>query len=131
MRCREWSLLVSLWIVSLSAVASEKPWTEIRSPHFRVLTNGSISDARNVVYEFEQLRYVFATRFPNARLESGAPLLVFAVRDEDTAKKLGPRIWKTGANIAGEFHHGWERQFAIVRLDTWGGEGSKEVVYHE
>lgn len=131
MSCRVLFLLLIFWILSPSAMANEKPWTEIRSPHFRVLTNGSISDARNVAYEFEQLRYVFATRFPNARLESGAPLLVFAVRDEDTAKKLEPRIWKSGANRAGEFHQGWERQFAIIRLDTWGGEGSKEVVYHE
>lgn len=131
MRCRVLFLFAIFWIVSLNAMANEKPWTEIRSPHFRVLTNGSISDARNVAYEFEQLRYVFATRFPKARLESGAPLLVFAVRDEDTAKKLEPHIWKDAANRAGEFHHGWEKQFAIVRLDTWGGEGSKEVVYHE
>jgi tetratricopeptide (TPR) repeat protein len=131
MRCRVLLTFLILWIVSLNAVANEKPWTEVRSPHFRVLTNGSISDASKVAYEFEQLRYVFATRLPNSRLESGAPLLVFAVRDEDTARKLEPRIWKNGANRAGEFHHGWERQFAIVRLDTWGGEGSKEVVYHE
>jgi len=111
--------------------AAEKPWTEIRSSHFRVLTDGSITDARKVAYEFEQLRYVFANRFPNATLESGAPLLVFAARDEETAKALEPRRWKSGANRAGEFHHGWEKQYAIVRLDTWGGEGSKEVVYHE
>jgi hypothetical protein len=76
MRCRALFLFLIFWIVPLTVIASEKPWTEIRSPHFRLLTNGSISDAKNVAYEFEQLRYVFATRFPNSRLESGAPLLV-------------------------------------------------------
>src|SRR5215813_380739 len=94
MPCRVLSLFAIICVVSLSAMAGEKPWTEIRSPHFRVLTNGSTSDARSVAYEFEQLRYVFATRVPNARLESGAPLLVFAVRDEETAKRLEPHIWK-------------------------------------
>lgn len=125
------SCFVLLCTACVTVSATEKPWTEIKSQHFRVITDGSISDASKVAYEFEQLRYVFATRFPDARLESSAPLVVFAVRDEETAKNLEPHIWKTGANRAGEYHHGWEKQFAIVRLDTWGGEGSKEVVYHE
>ena len=112
--------------------AAEKPWTEVRSPHFRVLTNGAIPDAMKVARELEQLRWVFATRMPGARLESGAPLLVLAARDGDTAKSLEPGVWKgMGEHMAGVFHHGWERQYATVRLDTWGGEGSKEVVYHE
>jgi len=116
----------------MSSIASEKPWTEVRSQHFRVLTNGSTSDAVKVVREFEQMRWVFATRFPNARLDSGAPLTVFAVRDEATAKQLDPIMWKRmGSWLAGAFHHGWEKEYAMVRLDTFGGEGSKEVVYHE
>jgi len=112
--------------------AAEKPWTEIRSPHFRVLTNGSAADGRKVLYEFEQLRYVFSNCFGNARLESGAPLLIFATRDEETAKKLEPFVWKRmGNDLGGEFHHGWEKQHALIRLDTFGGEGAKEVVYYE
>lgn len=125
-------LAVFLLLVSATVVmGAEKPWAEVRSPHFRVLTNGGETEARHVAYEFEQLRYVFDNRFRNARLESGAPLLVFAVRDEETAKALEPQLWRTGSNRAGEFHHGWEKQYVIVRLDTWGGEGAKEVVYHE
>jgi len=130
MQYRSFFCVVLFSIYSLLTAAGEKPWVEIRSPHFRVLTNGGVGDARKVAYEFEQLRYIFSDRFPNARLESAAPLLVFAVRDEGTAKALEPK-WNTRANRAGEFHHGWEKQYAIVRLDTWGGDGSKEVVYHE
>lgn len=127
-------LIVLSFLLLLSfhqiAAADDKPWTEIRSPHFRVLTDGSIPDARKVAFEFEQLRNVFANRFPNAKLE-GAPLVVFAVRNEESAKALEPNLWKSGANRAGEYHRGWEKQFAIVRLDTWDGDGAKEVVYHE
>jgi tetratricopeptide (TPR) repeat protein len=118
-------------VLATAASASEKPWTEVRSPHFRVLTDTNAGDARKVAHEFEQMRNVFATHLANARLESGAPLLIFAVRDEATAKSLEPHGWPTGANRAGEYHHGWEKQFAIVRLDTWGREGSRQVVYHE
>jgi tetratricopeptide (TPR) repeat protein len=125
------SALLIFVFFTAAASAGEKPWTEVRSPNFRVLTDAGAGDARKVAHEFEQMRNVFATHLPHARLESGAPLLIFAVRDEATATALEPHIWKAGANRAGEYHHGWERQFAIVRLDTWGREGAKQVVYHE
>ena len=126
------ALFIALLLHPVFSIASEKPWTEVRSQHFRILTNGSKSDTLKVAREFEQMRWIFATRFPNARLDSGAPLTVFAVRDEATAKELDPVIWKLlGERVGGAFHHGWEREYALVRLDTFGGNGAKEIVYHE
>jgi len=116
------TFLFVAWIVLVTAVlgtAGERPWIEVRSPHFRVLTNGAPGDARHVAEEFEQLRYVFASRFPTLRLESGAPLTIFVVNDEDTAKALAPRLWKfMGSSLAGEFSTGWEKRFAMVRRDS-------------
>jgi Tfp pilus assembly protein PilF len=132
MNHRTSALFFSLLTLMTSGWAGEEPWKEVRSQHFRVLTNGSAGDARKVAQEFEQLRWVFTSRFPGARIESGAPLLIFAARDEETAKKLDPVVYKRmGGRLAGEFHHGWEKQFALIRLDTFGGDGAKEVVYHE
>ena len=37
----------------------DKPWYEVRSPHFRVITNGSDRDARHAARAFEQMRAVF------------------------------------------------------------------------
>jgi tetratricopeptide (TPR) repeat protein len=118
--------------VVAEAVGGDRAWLEVKSPHFRVITNGTAADARHVAHEFEQLRYVFATEFPSFRLESGAPLLVVAARDEQTAKGLEPEAWKLkdAAKPAGVFHHGWEKQYVMVRLDM-RGQGAREVVYHE
>jgi tetratricopeptide (TPR) repeat protein len=120
-----------LLLLVRGGLAADKPWTEIRSPHFRVLTNGSTQDALKVAHEFEELRWVFVTRFPGARLESGASFLVLAARDYGTAKSLDPQLRRGGENVAGLFYHGQEKQYAMVRLDTFGGNGAKEVVYHE
>ncbi|MEO6829860.1 MAG: hypothetical protein ABI164_08600, partial [Acidobacteriaceae bacterium] len=121
--------LATLW--TATPALAETPWTEVRSPHFRVLTNGSSADGRHVAHEFEQMRYVFATRFPNFRLDSGAPLTIFAARDEATAKMLVPTMWKSkGARPGGLFHHGWEKQYVMVRLDM-PSEYARNVVYHE
>src|ERR1700730_688889 len=115
-----------------SSFAGEKPLAEVRSPNFRVLTNGSDHDARRIALEFEQMRAVFAVGFPNMRLTTGAPLLIFAMQTENDMKWLAPAIWKNhkGPMPAGLFDHGWEKQFAIVRLDQ-DRPGAYNVVYHE
>lgn len=113
------------------ALAKEKPWSEVRSPNFRVLTDGSAGEGRRVAGEFEQMRAVFAVGFPKMRLETGAPLVIFAPRDEASMKAMAPAFWKGGGpKPAGLFQHGWERQYAIVRLDQ-DIPGKYNVVYHE
>jgi Tfp pilus assembly protein PilF len=120
-----------LFAASINAIA-EEPWTEVSSPHFRVLTNGDTSDARHVAHEFEQMRFVFATEFPGFRLDSGAPLTIFAVRDEKTAKELDTSLKRRHADqVAGEFARHWDKQYALVRLDEQTGLESNDIVYHE
>jgi Protein of unknown function (DUF1570) len=124
------TLLLSV-LSSPSAQAGEHPWTEVRSTNFRVLTNGSASDGRRIAREFEQMRAVFAIAFPKMRLETGAPLTVFAPRDEYSMKAMAPAFWKPGGTKpAGIFQKRWERQYAVVRLDQ-DVPGKYNVVYHE
>jgi len=117
---------------ALSSRAAEKPFTEVRSPNFRVLTNGSEHEARRIALEFEQMRAVFAVGFPNMRLTTGAPLLIFALQTENDIKWLAPAIWKNrkGPMPAGYFEHGWEKQFAVVNISV-DIPGAYNVVYHE
>jgi len=125
-------LTITVVMLGATAFAGQRPWIEVRSPHFRVLTDGSAGDARRVAREFEQMRAVFAVGFPGMRLETGAPLLVFAPRDEASMKSLAPAQWKVkGApKVAGFFLHGWDRQFAVIRVDQ-DVPGAYQVVYHE
>jgi len=134
MNCRPVLIALGLALALPSAaIAKVAPWNEICSPHFCVLTNGSAADARHVAHEFEQMRYVFAGGLKNARLDSGEPMLIFAARDEQTAKSLEPGIWKRkGAKPAGLFKHGWEKQYVMVDLDAeTTGLNTYALVYHE
>ena len=125
---REW---VFTLLACLSASAGERSWVEVRSPHFRVISDGNDNDARRVAREFEQMRAVFSSGFPGFQLDSGAPLMVLAPRDESSMKALAPEFWKRkGAKPAGFFRHGWEKQFAVVQLDDVR-PGAYQVVYHE
>jgi tetratricopeptide (TPR) repeat protein len=111
--------------------AGEKQLVEVRSPNFRVLTDSGEGQGRRVAREFEEMRAVFATGFPALRLSGGAPLLIFAVQDENGLKAMAPEKFKTmPAKPGGLFVPGPERQFAIVRLDLVAS-GSYAIVYHE
>ncbi len=118
-------------LCSAPASASEKELTEVRSPNFRVLTDGSEGQGRRVAREFEEMRAVFAIGFPNMRLSGGAPLLIFAVQDENAMKAVAPALFRSmPVKPGGIFTPGTEKQFAIVRMDQVAN-GSYEVVYHE
>jgi tetratricopeptide (TPR) repeat protein len=129
-------LLLAVVLLGASGFSEEKPWREIRSPHFRVITNGSEGAGRHVAREFEQMRAVFAEEFPGYRLDSAEPLLIVAPEDESTTKKLLPDFWRhSGPKPAGVYFHAWEQPYALVRLDMVGSdEVTKDefaVVYHE
>ena len=112
-------LVISVLATCLAAARDKvENWIEVRSPHFRVLTNGSQGDARDVAKEFEQLRHLFAEQYPEFRLEGGAPLVIFAALDESSAKSLEPGMWKAkGAKPAGVFQKLATRvALCIIRL---------------
>ena len=123
------SCLVSCFALLHTSASSAETWREVQSPHFRVITDGSDRDGRDVAKEFEQMRSVLGARFNNPALETGAPLLVVAIR-EPGLYALSPSLWKDRDHVAGEFFRGWERQYAMVRLDSFG-DLNQSVVFHE
>jgi Tfp pilus assembly protein PilF len=77
------------------------------------------------------MRAAFAAQFPGFRLESGAQLTILAPRDERQLKELTPRNWK-GATIipTGYFQHGWDKEYAVVRLDQVGSDRTTPDTYY-
>ena len=64
------------------------------SPHFTVISNAGDKDARKIANQFEQFHEVFHNSFPSLRLDLGRPLIIFAVKNEDSLKKLLPGYWE-------------------------------------
>lgn len=136
---RRWLVVMAAFLLGLSGWlgAQDKPWLEVRSPHFRVASNGSDHDARHVARAFEQMRAVFASQFPGFALEAPAQFLVLAARDEETMKMLLPQMFKAhvGSQVGGLFEKGWEREYAVVRLDIVTSDrrnpDTYATIYHE
>jgi hypothetical protein len=112
--------------------AGQHPWVEVKSPHFRVLTDGSVGEARHLALQFEQMRAVFGVGFPKMRLDTGAILTILAPSNEYSLHDLAPAYWKKEASkVGGIFQDGWERKYAIVRLDQNRPGPQFTAVYHE
>jgi tetratricopeptide (TPR) repeat protein len=131
-------LLIALLAIGggVMARADEKPWVEVRSPHFRIITNGSDRSAAHVAREFEQMRSVFAAEFPGFVLDPPTPLLILAPKDEETFNSLAPALRKLGnTKVAGFYRQGWDKRHAVFRLDLVGSDrfnpDNYSVLYHE
>src|SRR4051812_39998230 len=75
-------LLRQFLIVCLLALpaAAEQQWTEVRSPHFLVLTDAGRDTGRKVALRFEQMRQVFGSVLQKPSVRAGVPLNIIAFR---------------------------------------------------
>src|SRR5215467_668584 len=112
--------------------AGKDTWVEVRSSNFTVLSNAGEKEARRVADQFEQFREVFHATLPQMRVDLGKPLVIFAVKDEDSLKLLLPGFWEQKGHVhpAGLYSSGEERHFVAVRTNL-EGEIPYEIVYHE
>jgi Tfp pilus assembly protein PilF len=96
------------------------------------MSNAGAKQAQQIANQFEQFRAVFRDSFPRLRVDIGKPLVIFALRNEESMKMLLPAYWEIKGNKhpAGIYVRGLEKDFIVVRTDTQG-ENPYYVVYHE
>jgi Tfp pilus assembly protein PilF len=132
-RATKW-LILSLWLIPSLAWARDKPqeWTEVRSPHFVVATNGSEKQGRRIADQFERMRSVFHAAFPKLQIDPGAPIVVLAIKDEKEFRALEPEAYlaKGQLKLAGLFLRAPDKNYVLMRLDA-EGDHPYSVVYHE
>jgi TPR repeat protein len=116
------------------AVAAERPWVEVRSPHFQVLSDAGDRSARDVALRFEQIRGAFSSVGSKLRLDAAQPLTVLAARDERSLRQLLPHYFegKGRARPGGVFLPLPHRTFVVLREDLAGEDDSgHSVLFHE
>ncbi len=124
-------------LVSIAALGQgeERPWLEVRSPRFTVVSQSGEKSARDMAWQFEQVHSVFAKAYPWARLESGRPFVVLVVRNEAALRELSPAFW-AGYKIhpGAAFVSAAGRDFVGIRNDLGGptpnGENPYTTAYH-
>ena len=115
---------------SQGATGKPDAWVEVRSPHFTVISNAGEKEARRTAGDFERIRAVFLTMLPRAK-DDGSPIVVLAVKNEDSLKDLLPQYWeRKGRRPAGIFQRGFDKHFVALRLDGRAHERYR-LIYHE
>jgi TPR repeat protein len=111
--------------------ADERPWVEVTSPGFVVISNAGEREARDVAWQFEQVRFVFKTIWPWARTESGRKFVVFAVRNAVTLKGLAPQYWEQkGLKPAAVSVSGRARDYVAIQTDVAEPSNEGENPYY-
>jgi hypothetical protein len=132
MRTRLAPALTAGLVLSLTTAlrADERPWIEVRTPRFIVVSQSGEKSSRDLAWQFEQVHSVFTRAYPWAKLESGRPFFVLAVRNEAALRELSPRFWdrwqmRPGAAFVSD--PGYD--FVAIRTDLGGAADAGENPY--
>src|SRR5437667_10060762 len=98
---------------SRPALAGEATWTEVRSPHFSVITDAGERRGREVATRFEQMRAVFANLMTNAKVNLPIPLQIVAFRSTKDLRQVSPLWHGKPVALAGLFEAGSDRLFIM------------------
>lgn len=127
-------VLVLLLLAAAPVLARDKAetWTEVRSPHFIVVTDSNEKQGRRVADQFERMREVFQAAFPKLQIDPGSPIIVLAVKDEKDFKTLEPQAYlaKGALKLGGLFLRVPDKNYVLLQLES-EGEHPYSVVYHE
>lgn len=122
-----WVLLCLVLLLSggLDANASDRSWLDIRTAHFRILTDVGEKRGVEVARRCEEMRRTFAFLMPQAAVSDPAPLVIFALRGEEEVDQLASRnknVRHSGIFIAGN-------DVSFILLDATGDPW--HTVFHE
>src|SRR4051812_20478070 len=122
-------LLLASGALSVRAPAQ---WVEVRNEHFRVLTDSSEKQARHILDQFERIRWMFQTVFPETQVDPVEPLVVVAAKNSKTFQAMEPAAYleKGQLKLAGVFLCVYEKNYVLLRLDATF-EHPFAPVYHE
>jgi TonB family protein len=113
--------LVALVVLSSARAFAADSWIEAKSLNFTVVSNAGEKKARNVAWQFEQIRSAMEKGWPWARVQLNRPVVIIAVKNEAGMKELAPSFWEQG-----EIHPGSvlrtapDRHYVLLRSDLEG-----------
>ena len=100
-------VVLSCWLLATSlafAYDKQQSWLKLQSPHFLIMTDGS-EQARHAAGQFERMRLVFHTQFPEMPVDPDVPIVVIATKNEKDFRALEPQdyLGKGKLQLAGLF----------------------------
>ena len=102
------------------AVAADS-WVQVTSLHFTVVSNAGEKRARDVAWQFEQIRSAIKAVWPWVKGDLDRPVMVLAAKDENTMKLLVPQYWEKesrGLHPSSVLVTGLDRHYIALQADA-------------
>lgn len=106
-------LLCALWAAPAAAALDDGTWQEVRSEHFRIYTNGSVDEVRDMAREMENFRQIVLMVTGVKDVEGGVPFTLFAVRNRNDFNQFFSQMW-----VVGVFTGSLRGYYAIIDMST-------------
>jgi hypothetical protein len=105
-----------------SAGAQAASWLEVRTPHFRVISNAPEKEAQRAALQFERMRSVFARVFPDRNIDTATPIVVLAFEDKQNLQAVEPAAYLAngGLTLLGLFLSAPEKNYMLILLNAPG-----------
>ena len=119
-------------LAAWSASGTPRPaWTEVRSPHFTVVSDAGWLQTEDAARTLEEAAAVFRAVLPSASERDIPPTTVLALRNSDAFRELVPEFWQDHhAHNDGLAFRSGDSLFVAARLEP-SQEVVKETLYHE
>ena len=111
---------VAVWLAGGVPARAADTWVEVKSAHFTVVSNASDKRAREVAWQFEQIRSAIVAIWPWVKGDLERPVFVVAAKDANTMKVLTPQYWEARGQIHPDsvFVTGPDRHYIALRGDA-------------
>lgn len=112
--------LVGVILVCAANASAAETWLQVKSDNFTVMTNAGERKARNIAWQFEQIRDAIGKGWPWAHVTLDRPIFVIAVKDENSMRALAPEFWESRGQIhpGSVFVSAGDRHYVALRADA-------------
>ena len=112
-------LIAAFVAAAAAAPAAERPWIEVRTPGFTVLSDAGEKEARDIAWQFEQVRAALPAVWPWARRDDSRAFVVLVARNEDSLRGLAPRWYSTvdRDHPSAVYVSGTDADYVALRVD--------------
>ncbi len=121
-------LLLPLLLAAPAAVAGDAPWIEVKTEHFRVITDAGEKNGREAATRFEQMRSAFGLVFGRKTINETVPLRIIAFRNTKEFRRYSPLFRGKIIELAGFCIPAQDEDFVAIDMSL---PYSWETVMHE
>ena len=83
-------LVFMLLLVAQTSAAGDAPWLEVKTEHFRVITDAGEKNGREVATNFEKMRAAYGLLFGREKINETVPLQIIAFRNTKEFRQYSP-----------------------------------------